>query len=220
MMVQSKKLEERSLVDRLVDVIRDAIIAGELEPGAHIGVGKLAHAYGVSMIPVREALARMLGSRIVRVETNRGYFVADKPTPEEFRQFVEARELFELAAVKLGFANKTADDIRALTGLNDKMADIANAGEPTRIVEWGNLNAAFHQVLVGLARNNYLNYQYETMALGQLHYQMLMKYPQTFPRLTLLVAQHGEMIDALVRNDKKRLLSVLSGHIHNVTLTG
>ena len=35
----------------------------------------------MSMIPVREALARLLPSRLVNVENNRGYFVADKPTP-------------------------------------------------------------------------------------------------------------------------------------------
>lgn len=217
-MLKDQRIEERSLVDRLVDLIRDAIISGELEPGAHIGVKKLADAYGVSMIPVREALARLLGSQIVRVETNRGYFVADKPTPEEFRQFVEARALFELSIVDLGFDKATQDDIRQLTALNKKMAAIANDKDTPGFVEWGNLNTEFHQVLVGLARNDYLKHQYEIMAFSNLHYQMLREYPKTFPSLKILVKQHNEIIDALKKQDKERLLSILSSHIHNVSL--
>ena len=36
-----KKIEDDSLVDQLVSLIHDAIIEGEYEPGAHIGVKKL-----------------------------------------------------------------------------------------------------------------------------------------------------------------------------------
>ena len=90
----SKLLEPDSLVDKLVAAIRDSIIAGDLEAGAHIGIKKIADEYGVSMIPVREALARLLASRLVRAEANRGYFVASQPSRSDFLEFVEARELF------------------------------------------------------------------------------------------------------------------------------
>lgn len=216
--IQSKRIEEASLVDRIVTLIREAIVTGELEAGAHIGIKKLADAYGVSMIPVREVLARLLASRLVRVETNRGYFVASKPTPSEFRQFVQARELFETSVVSLGFENVTSDDIRKLISLNKKMAKIAKAGKSNAMVEWGELNAEFHQTLVGLARNEYLNYHYANLSFGNLHYQLVRSYPKAFTSLETLVEQHDEMIHALERRDKKQLLSILSGHIHNVTL--
>ncbi|MEM7428938.1 MAG: GntR family transcriptional regulator [Pseudomonadota bacterium] len=215
-----KKIEELSLVDRLVDLIRDAIIAGELQPGAHIGIKKLADAYGVSMIPVREALARLLASRLVRVENNRGYFVISRPSADEFRQFVEARELFETSVVGLGFENATKVDIRKLRGLNEKMRKVAKVGRTDRMVAWSRLNARFHEILVGLARNSYLSNQYADLTYGYMHFQLVRSYPEEFPSLQTLIDQHDEIIEALETGDKKRLLLLLSGHIRNVSLGG
>ncbi|MBZ0124412.1 MAG: GntR family transcriptional regulator [Roseovarius sp.] len=214
----SKKIEEVSLVERLVTLIRDAILIGELEPGAHIRIKRIADEYGVSMIPVREALARLLASRLVRAEPNRGYFVVAKPTPAEFRQFVQARELFERSVVALGFDNATEADARKLRGLNDRMRKVAMSGRKNKIVEWSRLNTEFHQVLVGLARNSYLSDMYSDLAFGNMHIQLVRRYPAEFTNLLLLVEEHDEMIAALEDNDKDRLLSVLSDHIYNLTL--
>ncbi len=214
----NQRLAEVSLVDQLVVLIRDGIIAGDLAPGAQLGIKKLADRYGVSMIPVREALARLLASRLVRVENNRGYFVASRPTPEEFAQFVEARELFEISVVGLGFSNAATADIRKLRSLNDKMRKVAKAGKPDKMVEWSGLNAEFHQTLVGLARNRFLANQYADLTYGYMHFQLVRSYPEEFTSLETLCAQHDEMIDALETGDKDRLLAVLSGHIRNITL--
>ena len=214
----SQKIEELSLVDRLVVLIRDAIVGGELAPGAHIGIKKLADAYGVSMIPVREALARLLASRLVRVENNRGYFVASRPTPAEFRQFVEARELFETSVVNLGFANAAAEDSRKLRGLNDAMRAVAHADRPDKMVEWSVLNAEFHQTLVGLARNSFISAQYSDLTYGYMHFQLVRSSPEEFTSLDTLIEQHDEMIAALEAREKGRLLSLLSSHIRNVSL--
>ena len=214
----AKKIEEVSLVDRLVEYIRDAIISGELEPGAHIGIKKLADACGVSMIPVREALARLLASRLVRVENNRGYFVASSPTAAEFRQFVEARELFEVSVVSLGFANASSADIDKLRRLNEKMRKVAKAAKPDKWVEWSSLNAEFHQTLVGLARNKFLTTQYADLTYGYMHFQLVRSYPEEFTSLETLIAQHDEMIAALEARDKERLLDLLGRHIRNISL--
>ncbi len=213
-----QKIEELSLVDRLVVLIRDAIIGGELAPGAHIGIKKLADAYGVSMIPVREALARLLASKLVRVENNRGYFVASRPTPSEFRQFVEARELFEVSVVNLGFANATGEDMRKLRSLNEAMRAVAQAGRADKMVEWSVLNAEFHQTLVGLARNSFISNQYSDLTYGFMHFQLVRSSPEEFTSLEILIEQHDEMIAALEGNDKEKLLELLSRHIRNVSL--
>lgn len=216
----TKKIEEVSLVDQLVVLVRDAIITGELEPGTHIGTKRLADTYGVSMIPVREALARLLASRLVRVENNRGYFVASRPTPAEFRQFVEARELFETSAVNLGFANATPADVQELKDLNDQMRSVVKAKRPDKMVAWSGLNAEFHQTLVGLARNCFLSNQYADLTYGYMHFQLVRSYPEEFTSLEILIEQHDEMIAALEAGNREQLLSLLSGHIRNITLEG
>lgn len=217
----TEKLNEAgSLVDRLVVAIRDAIISGELAPGAPVRVKRIADAHGVSMIPVREALARLLASRLVRVEPNRGYFVADKPTPQEFAQFVQFREAFEISAVSMGFDNATPADLRALRRLNAKMRRVAAGPPADAMIAWGKLNAEFHRVLVGLAGNVFISAQYETLSLGHMHYQLAQAYEIEFTSLGLLADQHDGLIEALASGDKPLFLSRMSAHINNLRLGG
>ena len=215
---KSKLNDPGSLVDRLVVLIRDAIVSGDYKPGAHIGIKKIADAHGVSMIPVREALARLLASRIVFVEANRGYFVAAKPTPVEFQQFVQFREMFEISAITAGFDNVTDTDIKALTRLNTKMRKIAEGNKRNTTVAWRNLNGAFHQLLVGLAKNKYISEQYEILSFDHMHIQLARAYDIEFTSLNILVEQHDGMIEALQQRDKTLLISRLSQHINNLKL--
>ena len=217
-MNKTKKIEELSLVDRLVGLLRDAIINGEIEPGAHIGIKNISDAYGVSMIPVREALARLLASRLVRVENNRGYFVADRPTPDKFRQFIEARELFECSVIGMGFDNATPADIKKLRGLNEKMGKVAASQRKDRMVKWSALNVEFHQVLVGLARNSYLSNQYADLSFGNMHFQLVRSLPKEFTSLEQLVGEHDQMIEALEAGDRDLFFAVLSAHIRNIMI--
>jgi DNA-binding GntR family transcriptional regulator len=52
-------LEIRTLSDRLVDVLRDYILSGGIEPDLPIRQDALAAELRVSKIPLREALARL-----------------------------------------------------------------------------------------------------------------------------------------------------------------
>ena len=205
-------------MDRLVVIIRDAILAGDYAPGAHIGVKKIADTHGVSLIPVREALARLLASRLVTVEPNRGYFVADTPTSDEFAQFVQFREMFEVSAVDLGFGNTTQTDIRELRRLNDKMRRIVGSDRADAKVEWGRLNGAFHMILVGLSRNDFITEQYRNLSFDHMHFQLARAYDIEFTSLDVLVEQHDAMIESLAQGDKAQLLARLSEHINNLEI--
>lgn len=217
-MNKNRKIEEHSLVDRLVLAIRDSILNGEIEPGAHIGIKSIAEDYGVSMIPVREALARLLASRLVRVENNRGYFVAEPPTPDKFRQFIEARELFECSVIGMGFENAEAADLKKLRDLNDRMRKVAVSKRRDQMVKWSALNVDFHQVMVGLARNSYLSNQYADLSFGNMHVQLVRSLPREFPSLGHLVAEHEKLIAALEKQDRESFFSVLSAHIRNIMI--
>jgi len=60
----------------LSDTLRDAILRGELEPGAPLRQDRLASALGVSKIPVREALQRLAAEGLAKFDANRGFSVA------------------------------------------------------------------------------------------------------------------------------------------------
>ena len=60
-----RKVERSLLRDRAYLVIRDAIVSGELAPGAAIRDAELADRVGLSRTPVREALARLADEGLV-----------------------------------------------------------------------------------------------------------------------------------------------------------
>lgn len=220
-MTKSKKQElgSVSIVDKLVTRFRDAIVSGQMEPGSHIGVKKLADEYGVSMIPVREALARLLSSRLVRVELNRGYFVANRPTEEEFSCLVKARVIIETSALADGFSKITKADISALVALNDKMRKLAEQQHQKKnvLVNWLNLNGQFHKTLVGTSHNPFLNSIHEGLSLEA---SMARPFAEALPPLSRFVEDHDRIIQAMNDGDQAMATSALSEHISSLILPG
>lgn len=212
-----KQLEAISIVDRLVALIRDAIVSGQMEPGSHIGIKNLADEYGVSMIPVREALARLLASRLVRVEPNRGYFVANRPTPEEFSHLVKARVIIETSALAEGFSQITKAEISALVALNDKMRKLAEQQHQKKNVfaKWIKLNGEFHKILVATSRNAFLNSIHDDLSLEA---TMARPFAGALPPLSQFIEDHDRIIQAMKDGDQARAMSALSEHISSLIL--
>ena len=66
---------DRSSVDRVYEALREKILSGAYPPGSRLILSRLANEHQMSFIPVREALQRLEGERMVRSERNRGWFV-------------------------------------------------------------------------------------------------------------------------------------------------
>ena len=64
-----------TLKNHLVAALRDAIIAGKIKPGQRLNESQLARQYGVSRIPVREALQQLQEQGLVMNHPRRGMFV-------------------------------------------------------------------------------------------------------------------------------------------------
>ncbi len=68
-------IQPEALWQRVVYAMRRAIVIGELEPGTHLKEPALAQHFGVSRLPVREAIAQLEREGLVRSEPRRGAFV-------------------------------------------------------------------------------------------------------------------------------------------------
>lgn len=80
----------RTQASALVDQLRRDIVAGVHAPGTKLKISDLALQYGISVIPMREALARLSTSGLVAAEDQRGFRV----TP------VSIAELHDLAGLR------------------------------------------------------------------------------------------------------------------------
>lgn len=136
----------------LFDSLRDAIVAHRLSPGRKLPEDELASIYEVSRAVVRAALQALAMEGLVRLEPNRGAFVA-QPTPREAREVFEARAIVEpkVAALAADCARE-ADIARLREHLTAEHQAIAAQRDSEAIA----LSARFHVTIAEIAGHSVL----------------------------------------------------------------
>ena len=66
-----EKISVKTLRQEVYDKLRDKIISAEILPGETISLRELAAKFGVSLMPVREALWQLESERIIVIESNK-----------------------------------------------------------------------------------------------------------------------------------------------------
>ena len=92
--VLDSKVQAQSLVDIVAERIEAAIISGQLEPGAKLSEQGLAASLGVSRGPLREAIRRLEGRKLLERTPNIGVRVA-RLSLKDLHQILEVREALE-----------------------------------------------------------------------------------------------------------------------------
>ena len=134
----------RTMSGQIATRVREKILTGEYAPGAPLLQDSIAAEFGVSKIPVREALVQLRAEGLVDLFAHRGFQVRPL-SAEEVDEVFNLRLAIEPDAVargaKLARAPETRAAQAALAALNASLAlgDISHSGD---------LNSAFHLALV------------------------------------------------------------------------
>ncbi|MEU7870512.1 GntR family transcriptional regulator [Dactylosporangium sp. NPDC049140] len=112
----------------ILDDLRACILDGEVPPGSAIPVDAVAAAFGVSRIPVREALMTLIGEGLVDHRPHLGYRVA-KLTAEEFVEIYLVREALETAALRVAVGQARADDDERAAAAHAALEAAVRAGD-------------------------------------------------------------------------------------------
>jgi DNA-binding GntR family transcriptional regulator len=138
--------------ERVYQNVRERILGGTYVPGFRIVIDALAEEFGVSALPVREAIRRLEAEGLVVFRPNVGAQVA----PAEPGVFDE--EMSVLAVLE-GYATAQAapllgdEDLQTLTEVTDQMVD---AMESLDTLRFGRLNHEFHAVILERCPNSAL----------------------------------------------------------------
>lgn len=128
---------------RLAEEIRQAILSGDMSPGSRVNLDRLREKHGVSLSPVREAVARLAHAGLVEFEDQRGYRVAA----------VSADNLAEVTRLRAELESLAAGLAAERAGLDWEGAVMAalhrlNRADPTDATGWDAAHTAFHHTLV------------------------------------------------------------------------
>jgi DNA-binding GntR family transcriptional regulator len=202
-------LSNRSLAsaaDQVADALRLAIFRGDLSPGQAVPQEEIATRFGVSRIPVRDAMNLLQAEGLLRIVPSKGSFVAN-PSPEEILETYEIRVLLELEALRLAFRHHNA---QTLSRAERWVREFELETEPMRL---GEIDREFHAALYAPAKKPKLFELINTLrTLSNRAYYLQMSTPA---HLKQCHAAHAEIFE----NCKQRKLRAASDWLRRHLLT-
>ncbi|MEH0469522.1 GntR family transcriptional regulator [Streptomyces hayashii] len=189
--------------ERVLGTLRQEIIAGRLRPGDRLVERELAERFGVSRVPVREAIRALVAEGFVHFETPRRTVVRPL-SPTDVEELFELREALEVYAAGLAATRATPE---ALAELRRLLADAAAATAAEDAETITDINTRFHDRLLALAGNTLLTSVMEPVA-GRL--QWLTRRNEEWPQL---LTEHQELYDAIASGDPDRARAHALKHV-------
>jgi DNA-binding GntR family transcriptional regulator len=202
--------EDRSRAIR--DRLRDAIVDRRLAPGTRLPEHEVGALFDVSRTMARSALQMLSFEGLVRIERNRGAFVAN-PSPEEARQVFASRRLIEPGIVAAACERIAAADLAAFRKhLDDEARHMNERGPHSRRAEI-KASGDFHLLLASVARNTILQrFMEELVARSSL---VIALYGRTGAS-SCGHDEHGDIVDAIAARDAGRAGAAMIRHIDHI----
>ncbi len=196
-----------SLNDRVYDALREALICGRFAPARPVALRPLAAELGVSPMPVREAISRLLTEQAL-TQSGRG-IVVPPMTAERFRDLIELRIALEPKLAERAVRNIRARDLKSIAG-HDKMLEAAMSKGDVEGYIWNNF--LFHRSIYALSASTVL-----VPILDRIWLQLGPFSRVLYGRLgtATLEDKHGLALEALRRRDPKALATALTKDIRD-----
>src|SRR5450830_532587 len=117
MAVETGGPSHRQLAQLVSDSVRSSILEGRIKPGEWLRQERLAREYGVSQMPVREALKRLAVEGFIEHLPYRGARVVSL-TPEDVEDLYACRAVLEARAARYAALAITKDEVLAIRALH------------------------------------------------------------------------------------------------------
>lgn len=194
-----------SVPDRVYAVLRERILAGELQGGARLHQENLSEELGVSRTPVREALTRLAAEGLVELLPNRGARVA-AVTLADMKAAYEARLGLEPFAARLAAERRPAAAMKAMRAA---IAEQQRARTPRTTYK---AIRKFHLALVKASGNAHLVRFAESLWGGRIGLHIYLR--QLSPELLAGdVEEHREIVDTIDRSEGAEAERLTRAHI-------
>jgi DNA-binding GntR family transcriptional regulator len=207
-----------SLADVAYDAIAESIFDRRIEPGARLRIDALADELGMSITPIREALARTSAVGLTRLDANRGYTVTPILSAAAFHQLFAARRTIESNAVRgsgrapAGWAAEvTVEQVRPLRSRIIKMSRMGRSMRYVEYSRFSRLDHELHRHLIGLGGNPFFVTAFESL---NFHLHMSRLYADVgvadFEQAQL---EHTAIVDALLSNEGPAVWRACQSHM-------
>jgi len=198
-------IQPKFLWEQIVDIVQRDIIAGNFQPGQRLPERELIHRFGVSSIPVREALQELENRGLVVRRHNCGYSVIQL-THGEAARICELRRVLEPKVMEWAAARITPPAAENLRAQLDRAQKAADSGDWSTYFQE---DLQFHRMIWHAADNSYATDALETV-LGSLFASGFIRNKDANEiNLRADVEKHRRLFDAIRGSDGQRAASCL-----------
>lgn len=207
-LIGAKQPRFRTATEYVESTLKEAILTGALPGGTPLRQEDLATEFGLSRMPIREALRQLEAQALVDFYPHRGAVVTEISAAEGADNYA-IRAALEPAALRLSVPNLTAADLSRAREIVHEMD--AEAGQGTTGARLGELNRRFHMTLYSRAgRPRLLTLVDQHLAAAD---RFLRFHLAAMGRNHLSQEEHRGMIDACSAHDADEACAILSQHI-------
>lgn len=215
-----KKVSRRTLAEQISDALMDAMMDGTIRMGDKLRTQDLADQFGVSRMPVREALINLEANGLVDATPYAGYRVASLDK-SRIREIYTIRRALEPIAARAACERMDGAQLAALEEKCRELEDAALRDDPSSKQIYVH-NRAFHFALYeasGMPQVvEMIRIAWDRIAVYKLIYTR--KYVADRALARRMVAEHRAFVDAVARRDAAELARLLDESIarHEVDL--
>jgi DNA-binding GntR family transcriptional regulator len=187
----------------VVTELRNALLTGSIGAGVRLSQSKLAEKFGVSRIPVRDALQTLAAEGLIEMIDGAPY--SRRLSILELQELYEMRMAVEPYLTQVALAQVGKAEIIQMTGYFETMS------ETTDVVEWLEANANFHATM----------YHRANRPMTIAHVDQLRKLADRYLYLHLAVignvehlqVEHAAILEAAKAGDGPRLNELTRTHL-------
>lgn len=205
------ELKQRKTTPTIVaDILRLAILKGELKGGQQLIQADIAEQFGMSRIPVREALKQLEAEGLIKLNPNKGAIITEL-SAEEVQEIYEIRSFLETGAIELSIMNLTDED------LNRAQEILKSIDTAPDVNKWLELNWEFHSCLYSPANRprllSIINNLHVNVARYMRIYLELMNFEEKSQE------EHYKILTACREKDVQQAVKIIKQHLENASVT-
>lgn len=199
------------LADRAYDELLLQVISGRRPPGDWLNIGALSREMGLSATPIREALARLEPTGLVRRNPLRGYEVAPLLSPAEIGQLMDARLLFEPTFVASATTNATPTFLQQLMSTIETMEQSGDDADPESLKDSWIADEHFHTLISIQAGNPFSRRAFEGLGSQLQRFRLSGRAGRT--HALEAAGEHRRIYDAIAAGEAATASELMREHV-------
>jgi DNA-binding GntR family transcriptional regulator len=141
---EDETIQRVSVVDNVTVRLRGALVAGEIKPGEKIRVAELEKSFGVSHIPIREAVRRLEAEGLIVALPQRAAVAAGVDL-DDLAGLYDLRRIVECGIIRRSVEVMTDEQVRSV---RTALADLEAVSQENDSPRFWELHGAFHWALL------------------------------------------------------------------------